>query len=293
MKNLNQFLIEIFASFTFLCLAFPGLATGAPFAYITNASSNTVSVIDTASNTVIATVAVGVAPQGVAVHPDGSRVYVANSSSNTISVIDTATNTVVGTVPVGMQPYAFGQFIGPMVVRYPLGDGISRPFVTGSFGGSATDIKNSYKGHLGEDYRASDGTPVYAFAAGQVCKVGSSSSWGNYVIIKHTLPDSTNVHSLYAHLQEAKQSQDANVPLGELIGLSGHTGGVPAHLHFGILIIRRAIPVKVISGKSFQRRLKASSLRGEPTLIQRSLSKSGNDRKSEPISGTGLRRMRF
>ena len=36
MKNLNRFLIEIFASFTFLCLAFPSLATGAPFAYITN-----------------------------------------------------------------------------------------------------------------------------------------------------------------------------------------------------------------------------------------------------------------
>ena len=112
MKNLNRFLIEIFASFTFLCLAFPSLATGAPFAYITNSGSNSVSVIDTATNTVIATVAVGFNPWGVAVHPDGSRVYVAKYSQ-TVSVIDTATNTVVGTVQVGTGPAAFGNFIGP------------------------------------------------------------------------------------------------------------------------------------------------------------------------------------
>ena len=62
MKNLNRFLIEIFASFTFLCLAFPGLATGAPFAYITNSGSDSVSVIDTATNTVVKTVAVGISP---------------------------------------------------------------------------------------------------------------------------------------------------------------------------------------------------------------------------------------
>ncbi len=44
-----------------LWLATPS-AHAAPFAYITNAISNSVSVIDTASNTVIATVAVGIGP---------------------------------------------------------------------------------------------------------------------------------------------------------------------------------------------------------------------------------------
>ena len=60
--------------------------------------------IDTATNTVIATVAVEV-PVSVAVHPDGSRVYVANVFSHTVSVIDTATNTVVKTVAVGEYPF--------------------------------------------------------------------------------------------------------------------------------------------------------------------------------------------
>jgi YVTN family beta-propeller protein len=64
-------------------------------------NSGSVSVIDTATNTVPATVSVGSSPQGVAVNPAGTRVYVANAGSNSVSVIDTATNTVVATVSVG------------------------------------------------------------------------------------------------------------------------------------------------------------------------------------------------
>jgi YVTN family beta-propeller protein len=76
-------------------------AQAQPFAYISNSGSNTVSVINTATNTVVATVSVGTNPFGVAMTPDGSRVYVTNEGSNTVSVIDTATNTVTATVPVG------------------------------------------------------------------------------------------------------------------------------------------------------------------------------------------------
>ena len=66
---------------------------------------NTLSVIDTATNTVVATVPVGLFPLGgIAITPDGTRAYVTNSNSNTVSVIDTATNTVVATVPVGVSP---------------------------------------------------------------------------------------------------------------------------------------------------------------------------------------------
>jgi YVTN family beta-propeller protein len=82
-------------------------------AYVTNRNSNTVSVLDTATNTVSATVPVGSQPIGVAVSPNGAFVYVANLVSNTVSVIDVATNTVSATVPVGSEPSAFGQFIGP------------------------------------------------------------------------------------------------------------------------------------------------------------------------------------
>src|SRR5438445_272647 len=81
----------------------PG-ASAAPFAYIANDLSNDVSVLDIATNSVVATVPVGQLAQGVAVTPDGSRVYVTNTADNTVSVIATATNTVVATVPVGDRP---------------------------------------------------------------------------------------------------------------------------------------------------------------------------------------------
>src|SRR6266404_279029 len=73
-------------------------------AYIPNSSSNNVSVIDTSTNTVVATVSVGANPQGVAVNPAGTRAYITNGTSDTVSVIDTATNTVVTTIPVGDSP---------------------------------------------------------------------------------------------------------------------------------------------------------------------------------------------
>jgi YVTN family beta-propeller protein len=90
-------------------------AQAAPFAYVLNDSvDGAVSVIDTATNTVTATVPeVGGRP-GVAVTPDGARVYVPNWVSGDVSVIDTATNTVTTTVPVGPRAMAFGQFIGPL-----------------------------------------------------------------------------------------------------------------------------------------------------------------------------------
>ncbi len=77
-------------------------AEAQPFAYVTNDGVASVSVIDTATNTVeAATITVGIEPEGVAVTPDGKHAYVTNFGSNTVSVIDTATNTVVATVPVG------------------------------------------------------------------------------------------------------------------------------------------------------------------------------------------------
>jgi len=79
-------------------------AAAAPFAYVTNSGSNTVSVIDRASNTVVATVLVGLYPVTVALTPDGAFAYVTNCDSGTVSVIATATNAVVATVPVGTTP---------------------------------------------------------------------------------------------------------------------------------------------------------------------------------------------
>jgi gliding motility-associated-like protein len=68
------------------------------FAYINNNNDNTVSVVNTATNKVIALIPVGTKPLGTAISRDGSMVYVANYGSNTISVINAATNKVVSTI---------------------------------------------------------------------------------------------------------------------------------------------------------------------------------------------------
>ena len=68
-------------------------------AYITNGFSNTVSVIDTATNTVTATIPVGRFPFGVAVTPDGSKVYVPNIGDNTVSVISMVTGSPIPALP--------------------------------------------------------------------------------------------------------------------------------------------------------------------------------------------------
>src|SRR5262249_31134555 len=80
-----------------------------PRVYVANAGTNSVAVLDTASNTVVATIPVGFQPFGVAVHPSGARVYVTNSGlvgplGHTVSVIHTAARTVVGEVAVGLSP---------------------------------------------------------------------------------------------------------------------------------------------------------------------------------------------
>jgi YVTN family beta-propeller protein len=96
-------------------------ALAAPFAYITNADSNNVSVLDISTNTVVTTIPVGSSPRGVAVSPAGTRVYVTNYISNDISVIDTASNTVVATIPVlpASSPPSSDEKGNPAEIRTP------------------------------------------------------------------------------------------------------------------------------------------------------------------------------
>lgn len=50
-------------------------------AYVVNNASGTVSVINTATNAVVATITVGTDPFGVAITPDGTKAYVTNVGS--------------------------------------------------------------------------------------------------------------------------------------------------------------------------------------------------------------------
>jgi outer membrane autotransporter protein len=106
------------------------------YVYVTNMNNNngdsnrisagTVSVISTATNTVVGTITVGQSPIGVSVTPDGKYVYVSNSNIGNIgnsgplvgivSVISTVTNTVVASTPLGTVNLSFGSFISPNIL---------------------------------------------------------------------------------------------------------------------------------------------------------------------------------
>ncbi|MGH4025743.1 MAG: YncE family protein [Pseudonocardiaceae bacterium] len=58
-------------------------------AYITNNGSSSMSVIETASNTVTTTVPVGKDPTQLAITADGRHAYILNYYSGSVSVIDT------------------------------------------------------------------------------------------------------------------------------------------------------------------------------------------------------------
>jgi uncharacterized repeat protein (TIGR01451 family) len=73
-------------------------------AYIVNAGSKSVSIINAGDNSVAKTLAVGQNPVAVAITPSGTSAYVANAESNSVSVIDTASQSVVKTIPVGDDP---------------------------------------------------------------------------------------------------------------------------------------------------------------------------------------------
>jgi len=77
------------------------------YAYISNQSSNDISVISVVTHMVVKTIPLTgqLTPFGVAATPDGSKVYVTNVSSGTVSVISTASNTVIKTITVGAGPF--------------------------------------------------------------------------------------------------------------------------------------------------------------------------------------------
>ncbi|MDG4595274.1 MAG: PASTA domain-containing protein [Candidatus Contendobacter sp.] len=71
------------------------------------------SIFDVDLKTQVGSVAVGWAPEGVAVHPNGQYVYVANSGDRTVSVMETVFNRVIGIITLD----EFGGAPQPLVPR--------------------------------------------------------------------------------------------------------------------------------------------------------------------------------
>jgi YVTN family beta-propeller protein len=80
--------------------------------YVADANSDTVSVLDARSNSVRATIPVGLVPygpkgatpDGLAVSPDGRSLYVALAGENAVAVVDVARRAVAGFIPTSWYP---------------------------------------------------------------------------------------------------------------------------------------------------------------------------------------------
>ncbi len=86
--------------------------------------------------------------------------------------------------------------------------------------------------HPGIDIANSIGTPIHAAAAGVVFKSYHSSSYGNCVMITHTINGQTWT-TVYAHMSARYVSAGQSVSQGEQVGAMGSTGqSTGPHLHF-------------------------------------------------------------
>jgi YVTN family beta-propeller protein len=72
--------------------------------YVVNEFSNTVSVIDTNTDTVKSAISLGNFPYGIDINPLNNRIYITNRGSNTVSVLDGSVDTKLHDISVGKSP---------------------------------------------------------------------------------------------------------------------------------------------------------------------------------------------
>ncbi len=94
-----------------------------------------------------------------------------------------------------------------------------------------TPTTQRYRAHMGIDYAAPIGTPVFSVANGKVVHLGFSGAFGNLIILEHP----GNYRTYYAHLSSYNVDLELGneVRRGFEIGYVGTTGrSTGPHLHF-------------------------------------------------------------
>lgn len=120
-------------------------------------------------------------------------------------------------------------------VYFPLNEGSYR--LTSSYGYRIHPTLGIWKLHEGDDFSAPMGSPIRSVADGVVTKVAGDSGSGDYVVIKHEMPDGT-YYSRYLHQYRSQivVSEGQVVSAGEVIGAVGSNGrSTGPHLHLEIL----------------------------------------------------------
>ena len=122
---------------------------------------------------------------------------------------------------------------------------LSSAYVTCAYGWRIHPIWGDRRFHSGVDLAASQGTPIYAIAAGTVTTATYGDANGYYVSISH----GNGYGSVYCHMTNYIVSVGDSVSQGQVIGYVGSTGwSTGPHLHFEIHVNGSAVnPMDYIS----------------------------------------------
>ena len=134
-----------------------------------------------------------------------------------------------------------GKSAKKFLVRKPVSEGIMRS----GFGARNHPLLGYFKMHIGVDWAAPLGTPIYASGNGMVEKAGWESGYGKYVKIKHA----NGYETAYGHMTAFARSTQpgARVRQGQVIGYVGSTGlSTGPHVHYKMLVNGRFVdPLRV------------------------------------------------
>lgn len=112
--------------------------------------------------------------------------------------------------------------------------------ISSHFGRRLHPIDKVMKGHSGMDIAKSGNVPVLASAAGTVTRAGALGTYGNVVMILHSINGRT-YETNYAHLHSINVKVGQKVAQGQKIARMGNTGSSTGqHLHFEIHVGRYA-----------------------------------------------------
>jgi murein DD-endopeptidase MepM/ murein hydrolase activator NlpD len=167
-----------------------------------------------------------------------------------------------------------GKNIRSMLLRTPL-DTVR---ITSSFGMREHPILGYTRMHMGIDFGAPIGTPVYAAGDGVVERAGWAGGYGRWLQIKHA----GGLETGYGHLSRWAVKQGQHVHQGQVVAYVGSTGlSTGPHLHFEVVVNGKKVnpskfkapPSVALSGKELAA-FKAEKARID-SLVSQKLAQGG------------------
>ncbi len=207
--------------------------------YAANQTTDTVTVIDTATGIASAPVAAGDGPAGISISPDGTRVLVGNYNSDNVSIFDGNLNLIATTV-VGDYPYAHGIFIAQSpppataditgTITNSLGGGAMSGITVANSGAASTSTNGSgvysFTGLAAGSYTITPSVYNYVFSplSRTVNLAGVNATGQNFTGTYNGIPDITDLRALVvaANLTDTRVRNSLLAPLdAALVWLNG------------------------------------------------------------------------